>query len=192
MNNRLLIGSLSTLALCAGLALAAEETPNPNVAEAKDIIKEFATRLQGELATAIKGNGPVEAINVCYDRAPAIAEDLSAQTGWEVGRTSLKARNVADNSPDDWETMVLKRFDERQADGEDVKTMAYAEVVEGKDGKRFRFMKAIPTSEICLACHGQEIAPEVVEALDAAYPDDQARGYSVGEVRGAFTLSKPL
>jgi hypothetical protein len=192
MKTRHLIGSLPLLTLCCGLASAANEAPNPNVAEAKGIIQQFATELQGELKAAMQEGGPVQAIEVCKERAPGIAEELSAQTGWTVGRTSLKTRNVAHNRPDPWEAEVLARFDARQAAGEDVQTMAYAEVVDGEDGKRFRFMKAIPTAEICLACHGQDIAPEVTEALDAAYPDDQARGYEVGEVRGAFSLSKPL
>ncbi|MBK1700706.1 Tll0287-like domain-containing protein [Thiococcus pfennigii] len=192
MKTRHLIGSLPLLTLCCGLASAADEAPNPNVAEAKGIIQQFATELQGELQAAMQEGGPVQAIEVCKERAPGIAEELSAQTGWTVGRTSLKTRNVAHNRPDPWEAEVLARFDARQAAGEDVQTMAYAEVVDGEDGKRFRFMKAIPTAEICLACHGQDVAPKVAEALDAAYPDDQARGYEVGEVRGAFSLSKPL
>ena len=70
--------------------------------------------------------------------------------------------------------------------------MAYAEVVEAADGKTFRFMKAIPTAEVCLACHGSDITPEVAAAIDERYPDDMARGYSLGDVRGAFSLSKPL
>jgi hypothetical protein len=53
-------------------------------------------------------------------------------------------------------------------------------------------MKAIPTAKVCLACHGSAITPEVTAALDEAYPQDQARGYAEGDIRGAFSLSKPL
>jgi hypothetical protein len=52
-------------------------------------------------------------------------------------------------------------------------------------------MKAIPAGEVCLACHGAAITPEVAAALDAAYPEDQARGYALGDVRRAFSVSKP-
>ena len=51
-------------------------------------------------------------------------------------------------------------------------------------------MKAIPTGEVCLACHGKDINPDVASALDAAYPQDQARGYALGDIRGAFSVSK--
>lgn len=182
---------VAALLLTAGSAQA-EQAANPNADEAKALIKEFATTLQGELQAAMKAGGPTNAIGVCKDRAPAIAADLAGRSGWEVGRTSLKVRNQALNLPDDWETGVLKAFEERKAAGEPLDTMAFGEVVEGPGGKQFRFMKAIPTGEVCLACHGSEITPAVTAALDEQYPGDQARGYSLGDIRGAFSLAKPL
>jgi hypothetical protein len=179
-------------AILATATLSADTTLNPNVAEAKTIVQEFATTLQGELQAAMKEGGPTNAISVCQDRAPAIAADLAERSGWQVGRTSLKTRNTARNAPDAWEAEVLADFDARRAAGEDVQPMAYAAVVESDDGKTFRFMKAIPTTEVCLACHGSDITPEVAAAIDERYPDDMARGYSLGDVRGAFSLSKPL
>jgi hypothetical protein len=178
-------------AILATTTLYAETAPNPNAAEAKAIVQEFATTLQGELQAAIKDGGPANAVAVCQDRAPAIAADLSARSGWQVGRTSLKTRN-SDNAPDAWEQKVLADFDARRAAGEDVQPMAYAEIIQTADGKTFRFMKAIPTGEVCLACHGSDITPEVATAIDERYPDDMARGYGPGDVRGAFSLSKPL
>ncbi|WP_295404209.1 DUF3365 domain-containing protein [uncultured Thiocystis sp.] len=182
--------------LTVGLAIA--ETPaakapvNPNVEEAKGIVKAFATQLQGELKAAIDEGGPVQAIGVCKERAPAIAAELGEKTGWQVKRTSLKTRNAELDTPDAWEQDVLTAFEQRKAAGEDVQTMAQATVVETEAGKAFRFMKAIPTGEVCLACHGSTINPEVAAALDEHYPNDQARGYSLGDIRGAFSLTKPL
>ena len=180
------------LALSAAEALAEEAPINPNVEEAKGIVKAFATQLQGELKTAIEEGGPIQAVGLCKERAPAIAAELSEKTGWQVKRTSLKTRNAELDMPDDWERQVLTAFEQRQAAGEDVQTMAKAEVVTTEAGKSFRFMKAVPTGEVCLACHGSEINPEVAAALDEHYPNDQARGYSLGEIRGAFSLTKPL
>lgn len=190
MRRQILI--LSAAVFLAVGSVQAEQAANPNAEEAKALIKEFATTLQGELQAAMKAGGPTKAIGVCKDRAPAIAATLSARSGWEVGRTSLKVRNQAMNLPDDWETGVLEAFEERKAAGEPVDTMAFAEVVEVEGGKQFRFMKAIPTGEVCLACHGSQITPEVAANLDAQYPGDQARGFSLGDIRGAFSLSKPL
>ncbi|MGE5153767.1 MAG: DUF3365 domain-containing protein [Bdellovibrio bacteriovorus] len=182
---------VAAILLAAGSAQA-EQAANPNAEQAKGLIKEFATTLQGELQAAMKAGGPTNAIGVCKDRAPAIAADLAGRSGWEVGRTSLKVRNQALNLPDAWEAGVLQSFEERKAAGEPVDTLAFGEVVETPQGKQFRFMKAIPTGEVCLACHGSQITPEVTAVLDEQYPGDQARGYALGDIRGAFSLSKPL
>lgn len=170
---------------------APSTAPSTDVEQAKALIKQFATTLQGELEAAMKEGGPTNAIGVCKDRAPAIASDLSEQSGWKVGRTSLKLRHPELNSPDAWETQVLEDFQARANAGEDLTTMAYSEVVETPDGEAFRFMKAIPAGAPCMKCHGAEITDEVAAALDEQYPNDQARGFAVGDLRGAFTLVKP-
>lgn len=192
---------MRALALSASLAIllasgnaaadpAASPAANPAAEEAKALIKEFAGTLRGELEAAIKAGGPVSAVAVCKERAPSIAADLAKGSGWEVKRASLKPRNQALDTPDAWERQVLTRFEERKTAGEAADTLAFGAVVDDAETKRFRFMKAIPTGEVCLVCHGKRIDPAVTKALDAAYPQDQARGYDVGDIRGAFSVSK--
>lgn len=159
--------------------------------KSKTVVKEFMTQLKGELKGAMKAGGPVNAINVCNEKAPAIAKALSEKHGWDIARTSLKTRNSS-NAPDAWETKVLNKFVERKAKGEDVKPMAYFEAVENNGKKSFRFMKAIPTGEVCLKCHGENITPPVKAKLQELYPDDMATGYKLGDVRGAFTITQPM
>ncbi len=53
-------------------------------------------------------------------------------------------------------------------------------------------MKAVPTGKVCLSCHGETVAPEVEQKLAELYPDDKARGYKEGDIRGAFVVVKPL
>jgi len=197
--NHILLSAMATLFAAGALAVDPPAAPaangpaaNPLAEEAKALVKEFAGTLKGELEAAMKAGGPTKAVSVCQDRAPAIAKDIATRSGWEVGRVSLKARNPQLDTPDAWEQQVLTRFDQRQAAGEPVDTMAVAEVVQSDGAKQFRFMKAIPTGEPCLACHGSSITPEVAAALDQAYPEDRARGYAVGDVRGAVSLSKTI
>lgn len=185
-----LVLAASSLALLASLA-AAQQAPDPRVAEARGVIKEFFANLKGELEVAIKDGGPTNAILVCKGRAPVIAVEMSNKSGWQVGRTSLKLRSPA-NKPDAWELKVLEQFEARKAKGEDLATMDYSEVIDQGGQKTFRYMKAIPIQELCLNCHGADLKPEVVASLDQLYPGDQARGYKDGDLRGAFTLSKKL
>ena len=156
--------------------------------EAVSIVKRFGSTLKPELKNAIKTGGPAHAIYVCSERAPAIAQSLSDDTGWYVNRVSLKPRNSQTAIPDAWETKVLQQFDQRQANGESAEKMAFAEVVDGK----FRFMKAQGVQAVCMNCHAAEIKPETEAALREKYPLDKARGYSLGQIRGAFSLSRDL
>lgn len=171
---------------------ASASAPEPDrVAEAEGIVQDFAKRLKGALQTALQDGGPTAAVGVCQEQAPQIADALSAETGWAVARTSLKHRNP-NNAPDAWERDVLRAFEARQADGENVKGMHYAEATTEAGARQFRFMQAIPTASVCLACHGDDVPEAVASAIDERYPADKARGYALGDVRGAFSLAKPL
>lgn len=163
----------------------------PHAAESRAVAKQFMQSLKGELQAAMQAGGPVIAIAVCHEKAPEIAEALSAEKGWQVGRTSLKLRNPG-NAPDAWEEKALKQFETRKVGGEDPKSLEYFEIVKTKDGKVFRYMKAIPTAEVCLACHGENVAAPVAEKLQLLYPEDKATGYKAGDIRGAFTITQPM
>lgn len=156
--------------------------------EAIGIVKRFGGLLKPELKKAMQSGGPVNAISVCAEKAPSIAKQLRDDTGWYVKRVSLKARNADTAIPDAWEKTVLQQFDLRQANGESADKMAFAEVVDG----RFRFMKAQAVEGICMNCHAAEIDPEVEAALKEKYPEDRARGYTLGQIRGAFSLARDL
>jgi uncharacterized protein DUF3365 len=148
---------------------------------------DFGLTLIGELQKAIAAGGPVHAIGVCNVAAPKIAADKSAARQVTIGRTSLKLRQP-NNKPDAWEMQQLLRFEERRAAGENPATIEFAEYVETGGQRVFRYMKAIPTAELCLACHGGTLAPEVTAKLKELYPQDAATGFKVGDVRGAFTI----
>jgi hypothetical protein len=182
---------LLTAALVTVQVASAGESMQSNIEEGKGVIKSFAGDLKGELKKGMKQGGPIKAIQVCNTVAPQLAEAHSQMSGWRLARTSLKVRNT-NNAPDDWEMAVLEDFESRKAAGEDPMKLLKAEVVE-EDGRQvFRMMKAIPTAEVCTKCHGTDIAEPVAAKLDELYPEDKARGFKVGDLRGAFTLKKPL
>ena len=184
----LLLVAVPTLAPMSAIA---GDHGNHKVKESREAIKDISKEMKGHMQRAMKSGGPIEAIEVCKSVAPAIAAERSTEN-MEIRRTSLKVRNPA-NAPDEWERKVLETFEARKAAGEDVKKIDHNEVVE-LDGKMvFRYMKAIPTQEKpCTICHGTNISPKVTEALDNAYPDDQARGYKAGDIRGAFSIIQPM
>lgn len=178
-----------TGALCVAAAHADDYTQP--VSDSRATVKEFMQQLKGELQKGMQEGGPVNAIGICSDRAPAIAAALGERKGIDIGRTSLRVRNPA-NTPDVWEKAVLEEFEQRKLAGEDQATIEFFATAEQADRTVFRYMKAIPTAELCVVCHGTEIAPDVAARLDELYPQDQARGFQPGDLRGAFTISRSL
>ncbi|BAU46839.1 glutamate synthase [Sulfurifustis variabilis] len=161
------------------------------VAASRAAAKEFMETLKGELQAAMKTGGPTNAIEVCHTKAPAIAREISRAKGFDIGRTSLKTRNP-DNAPDAWERKVLEDFEARKRAGADPATLEHHETVTANGKATFRYMKAIPTAELCLNCHGRKLDPKVSATLKRLYPEDQATGFNVGDLRGAFTVAQPL
>ncbi len=154
------------------------------VYQAQIKVKEFGGALLHTVQSSMQAGGAEQAIQSCQLLAPQLASQASSN-GWEVARTSLKVRNPA-NQPDAWEQQVLETFAQQAVQGVAVSELKYAEFVEGK----FRYMQAIEIKQPCLACHGQQISPQIQAKLTQLYPNDQAIGYQLGELRGAFSLQK--
>ena len=154
--------------------------------QAQALARQFVGELKPQLQQAMRAGGPAGAIEVCADIAPRLADRLSAQSGWQVKRVSLKPRNASRAQPDAWETTVLQDFDRRQAAGEPAAGIHRGELV----GGRYRYMQAQGAGALCLTCHGTNLAPPVQAALQAYYPDDRATGYTLGQIRGAISLTR--
>lgn len=186
-----LLLSLTLATLCAsGPSWAAEEAW---VAEARGVATAMPPKLLAVLTDEISKSGPEGAIDVCRDKAPQMARAASAQSGWQIRRVSLRNRNPL-AKPDAWEQAALADFDRRAAAGESPSTLERAEVVQENGQSTARYLRALPTQEMCLACHGapERLSDGVRARLQALYPDDHAVGYGVGQIRGAITLKKPL
>jgi hypothetical protein len=149
----------------------------------RELAKQLAMELKGALTSALQ-TSPESAIAVCSERAPHIAAKLAKDNNAQVGRTSLRVRNPA-NQPTEWQRAVLLDFQNRQKSGEALATMEYFASTPTADGVEHRFMKAIPVEPLCVTCHGAQIAPTLRDAIRAKYPADAATGFSVGDLRGA-------
>ncbi|MFW6093145.1 MAG: Tll0287-like domain-containing protein [Pseudomonadota bacterium] len=152
----------------------------------RSIVADFQQTLMGELQAAMAEGGPVQAIDVCREVAPAIAARASEASGAAVGRTALRVRNP-DNAPDPAAVEVLEAF--RAEVDADAAVAPERYTVHG-DGSA-RYMRAIVLQPPCATCHGERLAPAVTEALAEHYPEDRATGFSVGALRGAFIIDWP-
>jgi hypothetical protein len=187
--NRIAIALIA--AACAAPAFAADTATLLD--EARKVASGIPPKLLNVLDEEIKKGGPEGAISVCREKAPQMAKAASEQTGWAIRRVSLKNRNVK-AVPDAWEKAVLEDFDRRTAAGEKPTGLEKGELVAEGDKQIYRYMKALPTQDLCLQCHGtpDRITPAVKAKLQELYPDDKAVGYGAAEIRGAITLKKPI
>jgi len=173
-------------------AQAAEPSGWPEwVGKSRELTMQLGKELKGELTQAIEKGGPVAAISVCKDRAPAIAARLSEQSGAKVSRTALRVRNPA-NAPDDLQRSVLEQFAAELATGKAEGPLEAVFEIERNGQVEHRYMRAIPTDALCLTCHGKVLAPEVAAAIARDYPGDQATGFEQGQLRGAFSVIWPV
>lgn len=177
------------------LAYAAEDAPLQEklLQETRAVATAMPPKLMAELQKEMAAGGLVSAIAACRDKAPQMAKEASAKTGWKIRRVSLNNRNPQ-AVPDNWEQAVLTEFDQRVAAGANAATLEKEEIIDDGQQKTYRYMKALPTQPMCLACHGSatDIPADVKAKLHELYPNDKATGYTVGNVRGAIAIRRSL
>ncbi len=175
-----MIRLLSIVLLFSAPAIADDQA---TIEQSRQLSMQLGKQLSTELMAAMKAQGPVHAIAVCNERAPAIAQNLSQTHGAEVSRTALKVRNT-DNTPTAEQKAVLDYFQARlQKDPDSVPEVLF----ESSHGGQ-QYMRAIVMQPQCAACHGKAVKDEVRQAVIEKYPNDQAVGFDVGELRGSFVV----
>lgn len=145
--------------------------------------------LLGELQTTLKGTlktkGASEAVKVCSQVAPHIAQNVAQKHHLQIRRVALKTRNP-NNKPDAYEQKWLNQWQKNPSQIPE----EHAEVVTIKGKSSLRYLKPIKIQTACLQCHGApaQIKSEVQALLKKHYSGDQATGYKEGDLRGAVTV----
>lgn len=155
--------------------------------------KAFMDSLKAVLVQKIQTEGIVSAVNVCSDTAQVLTQNYARAKNLSIKRVSFKNRNPK-NVPDEYETKVLKKFEELVASGKLTPEVEHIEVVTENSAKKVRFLKPIVIQAECLNCHGQEaqILPDVRNIIASKYPQDKAINYNLGELRGAISIQKVI
>jgi hypothetical protein len=192
----LCMSSVVLAASACAVAPSGLSTPEPAqvdnaVASARTAADTLQRELLAALTQAMSSSGPAGAISVCNEKAPQIASGISADTSVDIGRTALRIRNPK-NAPDAWERERLAAFAAELAAGKSPAGMERYAVEQTPEGWRVRWMRPIILQPMCTSCHGADIGSDIGEILSGLYPGDQATGFQVGELRGAFTATVSL
>jgi hypothetical protein len=147
------------------------------LARANAAADKLGTTLKGRLVAVMSSEGPLAAVQVCAGEAQALTAAVAAETGVAVGRSSTRLRNTS-NAPPEWVGTWLAEHP----------TAEDATPVQWTEGGAARVLRPIAIEAPCLQCHGpkESLAPGVGAILDERYPNDQATGYALGELRGAL------
>ncbi len=192
-NNFLIHQVIFVSLMLVSSAVFADEL-NEREQAADQVSEQFIKQLGGHLKKEMQANGPVQAINVCKEIAPEIANQLSIENGWSVSRVTTKTRNSLLGTTDMWEREALAEFEAAAAKGEKYSEMKKTAVVDEDGQFYFRYMKPLAIKPVCLTCHGSEdqIPAPVKAELEKLYPFDKAKGYKQGELRGAVSIKQPM
>ncbi|MEZ5556558.1 DUF3365 domain-containing protein [Haliea sp.] len=153
----------------------------------REVAMRAKSTLGSSLKQAISAGGPVAAIDFCHDNAIPLTEGAAAEQGVAVRRVSDRPRNPA-NAATAAELAYMATARSALAAGTEP-----APAVQRVKHEVVAYYPIV-TNGLCLQCHGRpgvELQAETQAALRARYPDDQAVGYGVNELRGIFVVSMP-
>lgn len=176
---------LVLLLACGKQEARAPEVPAAHRAKAAALIGELKKSLLAAVTTAMQQGIPA-AITACHTDAPALTARV-AREGAVVGRATRQPRNPK-NEASGWQADALTYFEKRRAEKAPLAGESFARVLEGG---RIAYAEPLLIQEVCLACHGSSLAPDVAAALAAKYPGDRATGYALGDLRGVAWVELP-
>lgn len=155
---------------------SSQQEQKQSAIEAKDRLFES---LLSELSNSLSEVGPAKSISVCRTRAPEIASQISQEAGVRIGRTSFKLRNKSNMAPDWAASFVAEKVEQP--------------IEVALPNNELGVLLPIRLKTTCLLCHGdrEQVMPEVKAAIVSNYPNDQATGFSEGDLRGYFWIEVP-
>lgn len=156
----------------------------------QNIVRTAFEALSSQLVRAIEEEGHPGAVAFCQVAAPeilasvALPENVNASSV-TIARTSMRWRSSA-NRPDKHDLILLDEMQVSRLKGEEPLAVLEA------DESRVYYYHPILVQPLCMNCHGmplQHISEETLATIDVLYPDDRARGYKTGDLRGMWKVS---
>ncbi|NHF59668.1 DUF3365 domain-containing protein [Flavobacteriaceae bacterium TP-CH-4] len=141
-------------------------------------------QLGKNLKKAIQEGGPVGAIAFCNEKALKLTDSMSVMSNAVIKRVSDKPRNP-NNKANGEELAHIASFKKTIESGEE--PSPFVQIENGE----VQFYYPITTNVMCLQCHGkpnEQVGDETLTMLKKLYPNDQAVGYDVNQVRGMWSI----
>jgi hypothetical protein len=136
------------------------------------------------LIGAINEKGTAEAMSFCNTKAIHLTDSMAQNQGVAISRVSDQERN-SNNKANAEELAYIKASKAKIRAGKkpSPQIVELANMVVG--------YYPIITNAMCLQCHGNigaNIGATTLAKLNTLYPNDQARGYGLDELRGIWVI----
>ena len=144
--------------------------------------------LSAQLQHATKEGGPAHAVDFCSLNALSIVDSLSAANGAHIRRTSDRIR-AAHDRPDAEEASTMGAMLAEWKAGATAADLSPRVVAHG-DSIAY-YQPIFINSPACLKCHGtvgESLDASALAVINEHYPDDQATGYAIGDLRGMWSI----
>ncbi len=141
-------------------------------------------QLGKNLKNAINEGGYAYAVSFCRIKAETITDSVGTAYQVSVDRVSDQRRNPSNNASEE-ERNYIAQYKRAFRDMLDWSP----KLISTSD--TYTYYTPIITQPLCLNCHGDpeaDITLETLERLQSEYPQDQAVGYKIGEVRGMWKI----
>lgn len=132
------------------------------------------------------GEGGIEyALEFCNVEAMPLTDSLSANYRVELRRASHKPRNPA-NRADSLEMKTIDQYLRQIKENGELKPVVYVR------DKIISYHAPIRiNNQLCLNCHGNrgtDVAESDFETIQELYPEDEATGFEMGQLRGIWSI----
>lgn len=176
-------------AVTPSTALSAE-VRNAAVQRGKAIAAETFSLLSSNLQSAIHSGGVSNALPFCSLAASPLTAGMAGKHGVTLRRVTHKPRNPTGRA-DATELAILNQFAAALTGTNPPPPL----VTNLMTGTVTFFAPIVLNNELCLKCHGapgQDILPENLLVIQGLYPQDEATGFKLGDLRGAWRIDFPL
>lgn len=132
------------------------------------------------VAAAMKEGGPQYAVDFCNTRAIPLTDSVAARYEVVLQRLSDRNRNPGNALASDQDRVAWKRM----------QTAPAAVVEQDETGGAWYYAPIFLAMPACMKCHGgaDDVDPGTRTILAERYPNDQAMGYQLGDLRGMWKI----
>ena len=167
---------------------AANERRAVALERGKQIASEAMKKLSGRLASALESGGVSNALSACSVEALPLTRAVAQSNEVVLRRVTHRPRNPT-NRADEVELKILEAF-RRQLETAEASSVAPV-AVSGPGVAATFYAPIVLNNPLCLNCHGQpgtDIRPANLAVIERLYPDDEATGFRLGDLRGMWRI----